>query len=75
MNSFSRDGQYTFKVYKESIEDIDLKITKYKVIQVGVEGNEYGDSPVIDFWYDTTKKVVKTLLIQLLLVLIHSLKE
>lgn len=75
MNSFSRDGQYTFKVYKESIEDIDLKISKYKVIQVGVEGNEYCDSPAIDFWYDTTKKVVKTLLIQLLLVLIHSLKE
>lgn len=56
MNSFSRDGQYTLKVYKESIEDIDLKISKYKVIQLGVEGNEYCDSPAIDFWYDTTKK-------------------
>lgn len=56
MYSFSRDGQYTFKVYIESIEDIDLKITKYKVIQVGVEGNEYGDSPVIDFLVRYYKK-------------------
>ena len=56
MNSFSRDGQYTLKVYKESIEDIVLKISKYKVIQLGVEGNEYCDSPAIDFWCDTTKK-------------------
>ena len=53
VNSSSRDGQYTFKAGKVSMEDIDLKITKYKVIPVGAEGNEYGDSPVIAFWYDT----------------------
>lgn len=56
LNSSSRDGQYTFKDGKVSMEDIDLKITKYKVIPVGAEGNEYGDSPVIAFWYDTTNK-------------------
>ena len=53
VNSSSRDGQYTFKDGKVSMEDIDLKITKYKVIPVGAEGNEYGDSPVIAFWSDT----------------------
>lgn len=30
-----------------------VKITDYKVIQPGEAGNEYGDSPVIAFWYDT----------------------
>ena len=34
------------------MEDIDLKITKYKVILVGEEGNEHGDAPVIAFWYE-----------------------
>ena len=56
VNSTSRTGEYTFKDGKVSMEDIDLKITKYKVIPVGEEGNEYGDAPVIAFWYDTTNK-------------------
>lgn len=30
-----------------------IKITDYKVIPVGEAGNEYGESPVIAFWYDT----------------------
>jgi hypothetical protein len=30
-----------------------VKITDYKVIQPGEAGNEYGDTPVIAFWYDT----------------------
>lgn len=62
VNSSSRDGQYTFKDGKVSMEDIDLKITKYKVIPVGAEGNEYGDSPVIAFWYDTTNKSGKDMI-------------
>ena len=62
VNSSSRDGQYTFKDGKVSMEDIDLKITKYKVIPVGAEGNEYGDSPVIAFWYDTTNKSGKDII-------------
>ena len=56
VNSSGRDGEYTFKDGKVSMEDIDIKITKYKVIPVGEEGNEYGENPVIAFWYDTTNK-------------------
>ena len=35
-------------------KDIKIVITDYKVIQPGETGNEYGDKPVIAFWYDTT---------------------
>ena len=59
VNSTSRTGEYTFKDGKVSMEDVDLKITKYKVIPVGEEGNEYGDAPVIAFWYETTNKTEK----------------
>ena len=59
VNSTSRTGEYTFKDGKVTMEDIDLKITKYKVIPVGEEGNEYGDAPVITFWYETTNKTEK----------------
>ena len=62
VNSSSRDGEYTFKDGKVSMEDIDIKITKYKVIQVGEEGNEYGENPVIAFWYDTTNKSGKDII-------------
>ncbi|MDT1944369.1 DUF5067 domain-containing protein [Carnobacterium maltaromaticum] len=30
-----------------------IKITSHKVIQPGEVGNEYGEKPVIAFWYDT----------------------
>ncbi|MBW9297577.1 MAG: DUF5067 domain-containing protein [Lactococcus raffinolactis] len=30
-----------------------VRITSHKVINPGEEGNEYGDKPVIAFWYDT----------------------
>ncbi|MDB1686275.1 DUF5067 domain-containing protein [Enterococcus durans] len=30
-----------------------IKITNHKVIQPGEEGNNYGDKPVIAFWFDT----------------------
>jgi len=29
-------------------------ITRYKVIKVGQKGNEYGEKPVIAYWYKTT---------------------
>lgn len=35
-------------------DDYTITITDYKVIQPGETGNEYGDVPVIAFWYDTT---------------------
>jgi len=31
-----------------------IEITEYRVLQVGEKGNEYGDSPVIAFWYNVT---------------------
>ena len=62
VNSSSREGEYTFKDGKVTMTDIDLKITKYKVIPVGAEGNEHGDAPVIAFWYDTTNKSGKDLI-------------
>lgn len=43
------------------MEDIDIKITKYKVIPVGEEGNEYGENPIA-FWYDTTNKSGKDII-------------
>jgi hypothetical protein len=33
---------------------VKIKITGYKVIGVGQKGNEYGDKPVIAYWYKTT---------------------
>lgn len=35
-------------------EDVRIEITDWKVIPVGDAGNEYGDAPVIAFWYSTT---------------------
>lgn len=37
-----------------TMDDYTITITDYKVIQPGETGNEYGDVPVIAFWYDTT---------------------
>lgn len=34
--------------------DFTIKITDHKVIPKGAEGNEYGDKPVIAFWYEIT---------------------
>lgn len=31
-----------------------IEITDYKVIQPGDAGNEYGEKPIIAFWYNTT---------------------
>jgi hypothetical protein len=34
--------------------DLKIQITRYKVIKAGQKGNEYGEKPVIAFWYETT---------------------
>jgi hypothetical protein len=34
--------------------DLKIQITRYKVIKAGQKGNEYGEKPVIAFWYKTT---------------------
>ncbi len=41
--------------------DFTIKITDHKVIPVGQPGNEYGDKPVIAFYYDTTNLADKRL--------------
>ena len=43
------------------LDDYTIKITEYKVIPVGEPGNEYGKTPVIAFWYDTTNTSGKEL--------------
>ncbi|MDV2474353.1 DUF5067 domain-containing protein [Rhodococcus zopfii] len=44
----------SFKDNVLTTKDVEIKITDVKTIQVGEKGNEYGDKPVIAFWYDTT---------------------
>ena len=34
-------------------DDVTIEITDYKVLEPG-EGNNYGDVPILAFWYDTT---------------------
>lgn len=47
-------GEYYFDGTDLVTEDYKITITNHKVIQPGDNGNEYGDNPVIAFWYDTT---------------------
>ena len=51
--STSGDEEY-FADGVAQTEDFRIEITDYKVIMPGEEGNEYGDDPVIAFWYNTT---------------------
>ncbi len=50
----SAESKYYFKDLELVTEDYTIKITDWKIIQKGEAGNEYGDVPVIAFWYDTT---------------------
>lgn len=43
-----------------TLDDYTITITDYKVIQPGETGNEYGEKPVIAFWYDTTNVASET---------------
>lgn len=47
-------SEYYFKDNVLVAEDVKIEITSWKVIPVGETGNEYGDKPVIAFWYNTT---------------------
>ncbi len=47
-------SQYYFKDMQAVTKDCTINITDWKVIPVGESGNEYGDSPVLAIWYDTT---------------------
>lgn len=44
----------TFKNGVLTTPDVRVAITRYKVIKVGQKGNEYGEKPVIAFWYKVT---------------------
>ena len=48
------ESPYYFKDMEIVTQDYTMKITDWKVIPVGEEGNSYGKTPVIAFWYDTT---------------------
>ncbi len=45
-----------FKNNIAETKDVKIEITKTKVIPVGETGNEYGEKPVIAFWYKVTNK-------------------
>lgn len=47
-------SDYYFKDNELVSTDVKINITDWKVIPVGDKGNEYGDAPVLAFWYDTT---------------------
>lgn len=47
------------KTFKDGVlenEKMKIKITSNKIIPVGQKGNEYGDKPVIAFWFEVTNK-------------------
>lgn len=50
----STSSDYSFNNNVLVSEDVKIVITDWKVIPVGETGNEYGDAPVIAFWYSTT---------------------
>jgi hypothetical protein len=52
--SSAPQGKYYFKDNVLVGGDVKIEIEKYKVIQPGEKGNEYGKSPAIAFWYKTT---------------------
>lgn len=37
-----------------TMDDYTITITGHRMLQPGEKGNEYGDKPVLAFWYDTT---------------------
>lgn len=53
-SSASASSEYYFADNVAVTEDVKIEITDWKVIPVGEEGNEYGEAPVIAFWYSTT---------------------
>ena len=52
-------SDYYFRDGVVVTEDLKIEITDYKVIPVGETGNEYGDAPVIAFWFSTTNRSEK----------------
>lgn len=61
VESEGKEDGYYFKDDELVIHDLKIKITDTKVIPAGEKGNEYGEKPVIAFWYDTTNLTDKEL--------------
>ena len=55
----AKKDKYYFKDNKLVIHDLNIQITQTKIIQLGETGNEYGEKPVIAFWYKVTNKTNK----------------
>jgi Domain of unknown function (DUF5067) len=51
--SDAQDGP-SFKNGVLKTPELEIRITRHKVINVGAKGNEYGKKPVIAFYYETT---------------------
>lgn len=60
-SSTLEEAEFKFENNQVEMNDLKIVITDYKILQVGETGNEYGDKPVIAFWYDTTNKTDKEL--------------
>lgn len=48
------EGEATFVDGVLTTPELKIVITEHTVIPAGEKGNEYGDKPVIAFWYETT---------------------
>lgn len=57
------EGNYSNESYFKNdvaeIEDVKIEITEVRVIPPGNLGNEYGEKPIIAFWYKATNKTDK----------------
>ncbi len=47
-------GSFDGKVAEDDM--VKIEITKMKTLEVGEEGNEYGETPVLAIWYEATNK-------------------
>ncbi|MCL0330634.1 DUF5067 domain-containing protein [Apilactobacillus xinyiensis] len=57
--SVGKTDNYYFKNDVANIRDLKIKINKVKIIQAGQKGNDYGQKPVIAYWYSVTNKTNK----------------
>lgn len=57
----TEESEFYFKDLEIVTEGYSMKITDWRIIKQGEKGNEYGDKPVIAFWYDTTNTSGKEL--------------
>lgn len=54
-----QEKEFYFDGTVAEIRDVKIEILDHKVILPGEEGNEYGEKPLLAFWYNTTNKTDK----------------